>query len=70
MKWVLGLAIVGLFFYTIWFLYQKSEQKPVVFKTVEMVKTNIIKKTVATGSVVPRREVNIKPHQVVVNQPF
>jgi HlyD family secretion protein len=61
MKWVLGLALVGLFIYTIWFLYQKSEQKPVVFKTIEMLKTNIIKKTVATGSVVPRREVNIKP---------
>ncbi len=54
-------ALIGLFFYTIWFLYKKSEQKPVVYKTQSMVKTNIIKKTVATGSVVPRKEVNIKP---------
>jgi HlyD family secretion protein len=54
-------ALVALFFYTIWFLYQKSEQKPIVYKTVSMLKTNIVKKTVATGAVVPRKEVNIKP---------
>jgi len=54
-------ALVALFIYTIWFLYQKSEQKPIVYKTVSMLKTNIVKKTVATGAVVPRKEVNIKP---------
>lgn len=54
---ILGLLLI----YTIWFLYNKSEQKPVVFKTVQIFKTNIIKKTVATGAVVPRKEVNIKP---------
>ncbi len=54
-----GLGI--LFVYTLWFLYKKSEQKPVVFKTTTAFKTNIIKKTVATGAVLPRREVNIKP---------
>jgi len=55
-------SLLGIVFvYTIWFLYQKSEQKPVVYKTVDLHKDNIIKKTVATGAVVPRKEVNIKP---------
>src|ERR1044071_7642836 len=55
------IALGALFIYTIWFLYKKSEQKPVVFKTTQAFKTDIVKKTVATGAVVPRREVNIKP---------
>jgi HlyD family secretion protein len=54
-------ALIALFFYTIWFLYQKSVKKPIEYKTVGMLKTNIVKKTVATGAVVPRKEVNIKP---------
>jgi HlyD family secretion protein len=53
--------LIGLFFYTIWFLYKKSEQKPIVYQTIMMTKNNIIQKTVATGAVVPRKEVNIKP---------
>jgi HlyD family secretion protein len=55
------LALVGGFVWTIWFLYQKSEEKPVVFQTKQAEVTDIIRKTVATGSVVPRKEVNIKP---------
>lgn len=58
---VLFLGLGVLFIYTIWFLYQKSEEKPVVYKTIEPMVTNIVKKTVATGAVMPRREVNIKP---------
>lgn len=54
-------VLVSLFAYTIYFLYKKSETKPVVFKTQTPVVTNIVKKTVATGAVVPRKEVNIKP---------
>ncbi len=60
-KIILGLAFAGVFIYTLFFLYKKSESKPVEFKTQTAFKTNIIKKTVATGAVVPRREVNIKP---------
>ncbi|MCA0426025.1 MAG: efflux RND transporter periplasmic adaptor subunit [Bacteroidetes bacterium] len=60
-KITLIFALAGLFVYTIWFLYQKSIQKPVTYKTISPVKMNIIKKTVATGAVVPRKEVNIKP---------
>lgn len=58
---VLGLFLVGIFAYTIIFLYKKSIKKPVVFNTENALITNIVKKTVATGAVVPRKEVNIKP---------
>jgi HlyD family secretion protein len=54
-------VILGIFAYTIYFLYDKSQAKPVVFETTTPVVTNIVKKTVATGSVVPRKEIEIKP---------
>ncbi|MCB2219743.1 MAG: efflux RND transporter periplasmic adaptor subunit [Bacteroidetes bacterium] len=54
-------VILGVFAYTIYFLYDKSQAKPVVFETTTPVVTNIVKKTVATGSVVPRKEIEIKP---------
>jgi HlyD family secretion protein len=53
--------LIALFVYTIWFLYKKSEQKPIVYNTVVLSKNNVIQKTLATGAVVPRKEVNIKP---------
>ncbi len=56
-----GLVILGIFAYTIYFLFQKSQSKPVVYETSTPVVSNIIKKTTATGSVVPRREIEIKP---------
>lgn len=59
-KIVLGIALAILFVWTLYFLYQKSEAKPVVYKTEAPLVTNIIKKTVATGSVVPRKEIAIK----------
>jgi len=46
---------------TLVFLYNKSQKKPVVFETKSPFITNIIKKTVATGSIVPRKEIEIKP---------
>ena len=59
---ILGIVIiVGIFGYTIYFLYQKSQTEPVVYETTSATVTNIIKKTTATGSVVPRREIEIKP---------
>jgi len=54
-------VILGAFIFTIYFLYTKSQAKPVVFETTTPIKTNIVKKTVATGSVVPRKEIEIKP---------
>jgi HlyD family secretion protein len=42
-------------------LYRKSQSKPVVFQTESPEVTDIVKKTVATGSIVPRQEVEVKP---------
>jgi HlyD family secretion protein len=53
--------VLGVFGYTLYFLWSKSKQKAVVYKTESPFYTNIINKTVATGSVVPRKEVEIKP---------
>tara|TARA_R110002049_G_scaffold246847_5_gene420956 strand:+ start:2436 stop:3533 length:1098 start_codon:yes stop_codon:yes gene_type:complete len=60
-KIVLALLLVGVFIGTIYFLYSKSEEVPVVYQTTETITTDIIKKTVATGSIVPRKEIEIKP---------
>lgn len=57
---ILLLLLVGGFIWTFYFLYQKSQKPPEEFKTVTPFDTAIIKKTVATGSVTPRREVNMK----------
>lgn len=53
--------ILAAFGITIFYLYNKSKEKPVVFITEQPFTTNIIKKTVATGSVIPREEIEIKP---------
>ena len=53
--------ILGAFVFTIYFLYDKSQAKPVVFETTTASTINIVSKTVATGSVVPRKEIEIKP---------
>lgn len=57
---VLIVLLVGLFIWTFYFLYQKSQKPPEVFQTTQAFDTTIIKKTVATGSVTPRKEVNMK----------
>ncbi len=56
-----GVIVVSIFVYTIYFLYQKSQAKPIEFETTQPIKTEIIKSTVATGSVLPRKEIMIKP---------
>jgi len=61
LKFFLLFILVGVFGYTLYFLYQKSKPKPVVYQTKSPFVTNVIKKTVATGSVIPRREIEIKP---------
>jgi HlyD family secretion protein len=55
----LGAIILGVL-WTFYFLYNKSQQPPVIYKTLMAFDTVIIKKTVATGSVIPRKEVNMK----------
>jgi HlyD family secretion protein len=60
-KILLIFGFVFLFIWTFWFLYKKSQAKPVVYKVDSPLITDIIKKTVATGSVIPRNEIEIKP---------
>jgi HlyD family secretion protein len=59
-KITLLVTFVSLIFWTFYFLNSKSQKPPEVFKTVMPFDTSIIKKTVATGSVTPRKEVNMK----------
>ncbi len=62
-RFFIGLTIViilGLFVGTGYFLYQKSEEPPIIYETDTPFKTDIIKKTIATGSIVPRKEVALK----------
>lgn len=58
---IILLCTLGVFAGTLLFLYQKSQRKPVVFATETPVVADIVKKTVATGSLVPRQEIAIKP---------
>ena len=54
------LLIAAVFIGTAVFLYNKSQEKPVVFETATAFTADIVKKTVATGSIRPRREIEIK----------
>lgn len=54
------IGVITLFVGTAVFLYQKSNEKPVIYDTVTPFVTNIVKKTVATGKIVPRKEVEVK----------
>ncbi len=59
---ILGIfVLLGIFGGTLFFLYNKSKKKPDVFETENPFISNVVKKTVATGSVVPRYEIDIKP---------
>ena len=58
---VLGLIVLMIIGGAFVYLWKKSQSKPVVWKTEQAEVTDITKKTVATGSIVPRREVEVKP---------
>jgi HlyD family secretion protein len=53
--------VVGVFGGTLFFLYTKSKKQPDVFETKNPFVSDVVMKTVATGSVVPRFEIEIKP---------
>ncbi len=60
-SWFFGLLfvfVIGLAFFTLW---KKSQAKSITYETESAEVTDIIKKTVATGSIVPREEVEVKP---------
>ncbi len=65
MKKILRISLLVLvllvFIFTIFYLYNKSREKKVEFTTESPFTTTIIRKTVATGSVIPRKEIEIKP---------
>jgi len=58
---VLAVTLVALFGGTLWYLWRKAQKPVVVYKTETASVSDIIKKTVATGSVIPRKEVAVKP---------
>ena len=58
---IISIIVVGLLAWTLIYVYKKSQQKSITYKTEQPYYTDIIQKTVATGSVVPRREIDIKP---------
>jgi len=60
-KYFFIILFVALFIGMIGFLISKNIEEPVVFETVLAEDREIIKKTVANGSVVPRDEIEIKP---------
>lgn len=58
---LVGMSLLVAFGGTLWFLWAKSQEEPVVYSSHQPFTATIIKKTVATGSVVPRKEIAIKP---------
>jgi HlyD family secretion protein len=61
LPFLIVVLIIGVFAGTLLFLYRKSKEQPVVFEIQQPLVTDIVKKTVATGSLVPRQEIEIKP---------
>ncbi|MBN1119131.1 MAG: efflux RND transporter periplasmic adaptor subunit [Bacteroidales bacterium] len=65
MKKVIRIAVLVLFVvlvvYGFFYLYKKSKVKDVIYETKNPTVETIIKKTVATGKVTPRKEIAIKP---------
>src|SRR6185436_7603812 len=55
-----GVVILVIFIGTIYYLYAKSQKKPVTYKIESPFVTGITKKTVATGAVIPRKEIAVK----------
>jgi HlyD family secretion protein len=58
---LVGVVLLSLFAGTLYYLWSKADTPPVVYETRTPRRADIVQKTVATGSVVPRKEVAIKP---------
>ncbi len=46
---------------TLVFIYKRSQKKPVIYETHTISKSDIVRKVVATGSVVPEKQIEITP---------
>ena len=55
------ILIGGIFIYTLYYLYNKSKKVPEIYTTEKPFYGDIINKSVATGSIIPREEIDIKP---------
>jgi len=60
-SWFFGLLLVFFILLAFFALWKKSQAKTVTYETEGAEVTDIVKKTVATGSIVPRKEVEVKP---------
>ena len=58
---LLIIIFIGAFLGTMYYLYDKSQDDPVVYETQKPYVSDVIVKTIATGSVVPRKEIEVKP---------
>ena len=57
-----GWCLLGVFvLYTFYFLWKQSQPAPVVYELIKPEQRDIVKKTVATGSVEARNQVEVKP---------
>jgi HlyD family secretion protein len=63
LKIALLLIFIGLVAWVFYYLYEQSQTPPVEYKTESPEYREIVEKTVATGSVVPRKEIEIKPQE-------
>jgi HlyD family secretion protein len=61
LAWFLGLFVVLIIGASFLYLFKKSQAQATVYETEQAETTDIVKKTVATGSIVPRHEVEVKP---------
>ena len=61
LKYLFFISIPVLFIWLMYFLYEKSASKPDIFLIEKAKKQTILKKTVANGKIVPRKEIAIKP---------
>lgn len=60
---IVFIIVICIFFVgALYYLYQKNQEDPTVYETEQASTQTIVKKTVATGNIVPKEEVLIKPN--------
>lgn len=57
---IVGILVLVVFVGTTIFLYRKSQEAPVIYEVTKPFQTDIVRKTVATGKIVPRKEIAVK----------
>ncbi len=58
---LLVVLVLIIFVFTLYYLYDKSKQDPKIYQTEQAFYSDIVNKSVATGSIIPREEIEIKP---------